>query len=328
MAALPCVVALLVAGPVVAAQSVDRYEFSEPHMGTAFRIVLYAADRCTAEHAAASAYSVVERLDSTFSDYHADSEVSRLSSTEAGQVRSISPELARLLTTASLWSKRTHGAFDVTVGPLTRLWRWSSRRGELPDEARLAEAKARVGYESLEVDGAAHTIVFERAGMALDLGGIAKGYAADAALAELRRLGFERAFVDAGGDLALGVAPPGRKGWRVDVPGHTVLWLAETAVATSGDRHRYVEIDGVRYSHILDPRTGHGMTTASTVTVVAPDATTADVLATALGLMDAEAGATLVRSLDGASAAVTGETVWSLGDVPLSKAESLRGVNR
>ncbi len=104
MAAVPCVVGLLVAGPVAAAQSVDRYEFSEPHMGTAFRIVLYAADRRTAEHAAASAYSVVERLDSTFSDYHADSEVSRLSSTEAGQVRSISPELARLLTTASLWA--------------------------------------------------------------------------------------------------------------------------------------------------------------------------------------------------------------------------------
>ena len=312
----------------LSAQSVERHEFSEAHMGTTFRIVVHASDRLTAERAVAGAFRVVGRLDSLFSDYRADSEISRLSTDAVQEPRSVSPELWRVLSIATRWSARTDGAFDVTVGPLSRLWRWSSRRGVLPDPDRLADALRRVGFELLTLDARERTILLERPGMALDLGGIAKGFAADAALAELVRLGLPSALVDAGGDLALGAAPPGRDGWRVVTPQNVVLRLADVAVATSGAQHRYIEVAGVRYSHLVDPRTGLGVPDAPTVTVVAPDATTADVLASALSVMDEAAGAALLRSLDGVSASATGATEWSSEDFPRPEPGTPRGENR
>jgi thiamine biosynthesis lipoprotein len=133
--------------------------------------------------------------------------------------------------------------------------------------------------------------------MSLDLGGIAKGFAAAVALDTLRGRGVDAALVDAGGDLALGRAPPGSEGWRVEFSGGEVHALSDVAVATSGDRYRFMEVDGVRYSHIVDPRTGLGMRDAPTVAVVAPGAVTADVLASALSLLSPEAGRALVDRL-------------------------------
>ncbi len=287
-----------------------RFEFAERHMGTTFRIVMFAPDSATAADAAAGAFAMIAALDRLFSDYDPSSEVSRLGEVagrEGG--REVSRELHDILSIARTWSERTGGAFDVTVGPLTRLWRWSARRGELPDSARLAAARAAVGWRYLELDGPARAVRLTRPGMAIDLGGIAKGYAADAALAELARRGLRSALVDAGGDIATGEAPPGEAGWRVavdadgaaDGPARTVV-LASAGVATSGDHFRYFEADGVRYSHVLDPRTGLGVTRPMAVTVIAPDATTADVLASTLSVMDEAAGRALVASVPGARA--------------------------
>jgi len=160
--------------------------------------------------------------------------------------------------------------------------------------------------------------------MGLDLGGIAKGYAADAALAELRARGLHRALVDGGGDLALGAPPPGSDGWRIALPQGERLVLADAGVATSGDRHRYLEVDGVRYAHVVDPRSGVGVRQAPTVTVIAPDGTTADVLASALTVMDAAAGKALLASVPGASARVQGSEPWISRNFPPAAAPAPR----
>lgn len=314
-----------------------RFEFAEPHMGTAFRVVLFADDSAEAAAAAEAAFAVIADLDARLSDWDPDSELSRLSEVAGtAEGREVSPELWGALSLARAWAERSDGAFDPTVGPLSRLWRWSARRGELPDSARLARARAAVGWRHLRLEGggddravrpaaparpeheqdasearaasARRVVYLDRPGMALDLGGIAKGIAADAALSELTRRGFPGSLVDAGGDLALGDPPPGAEGWRVavgsvEVEGEAAagtVVLANVGVASSGDRYRYLEVDGVRYSHILDPRTGLGVRGPRTVTVIAPDAATADVLASALSVMEAEAGRALVASVPGA----------------------------
>jgi thiamine biosynthesis lipoprotein len=147
--------------------------------------------------------------------------------------------------------------------------------------------------------------------MRLDLGGIAKGYAVDKALAVLRRRGITRALVDAGGDIGLGDPPPGKPGWGIGVaplepggPPGGFLWLSRRAIATSGDTQQYVVIDGVRYSHLVDPRTGLGLTDHSSVTVIAPDGITADGLASAVSVLGPRQGLRLVEETPGAAALV------------------------
>lgn len=303
----PSVLAVLAATLIGGMQADDpgRFEFAEPHMGTTFRVVLFAPDSATAADGAAAAFAMIAGLDRRLSDYDPSSELSRLGDVAgADEGTEVSPALLDILSRAREWSERTDGAFDVTVGPLTRLWRWSARRGELPDPERLARARAAVGWRHLRLDERAGTVRLTRPGMALDLGGIAKGYAADAALAELARRGLRSALVDAGGDMAVGEAPPGEAGWRVAVePGGEAdaaagtLVVAGIGIATSGDRFRYFEVDGVRYSHVVDPRTGLGVTRPVAVTVIARDAATADVLASALSVLDEAAGRALVASV-------------------------------
>ncbi|MEX0893519.1 MAG: FAD:protein FMN transferase, partial [Gemmatimonadota bacterium] len=294
-----------------------------------------------------AAFGVVAGLDRRLSDWDPASELSRLGQIAGtGTGRAVSSELGQVLALARAWAERTDGAFDPTVGPLTRLWRWSARRQALPDSARLAAARAAVGWRFLRIEngggapGGGPVVHLERPGMALDLGGIAKGVAADAALAELARRGIHSALVDAGGDLALGAAPPGLRGGggardgtaasrdgarqpvardgpavsgdptgqpvaldgpraSGDAAGH-VLILQRTGVATSGARYRSFEVDGVRYGHIVDPRTGLGVTERRAVTVIARDAATADVLASALSVLDEPAGRALLRAVPGA----------------------------
>ena len=157
--------------------------------------------------------------------------------------------------------------------------------------------------------------------MSLDLGGIAKGYAADAAVRVLSEHGIEAVLVDAGGDVAVGAPPPDETGWLVDLPNGESIRLAHAAVATSGDAYRFVTVDGVRYSHIVDPRTGLGVVGQPTVTVVAPNATTADALASAVSVMDRTAAEELVRSIEGAWTRVVGDRSWTSGHEPYTDSE-------
>ena len=284
-----------------------RFEFAQPHMGTLFRIVLYAPDEATARTASTAAFDRIAKLDDSMSDYRAESELMALCRQAGGPPLRVSEDLFRVLARAQEFVRLSNGAFDATIGPLSWLWRRARRRHEVPDAESIAHARGLVDYRELVLDSKARTAQLRKRGMLLDLGGIAKGYAADAALAILKEQGIERALIAAGGDIAAGRPPPEKPGWRVaiapldspgDFPGRTI-WLSDAAVSTSGDAEQHLEIGGVRYSHIIDPKTGLALQGRSSVTVMAPDATASDALATAVSVLGPERGLELINSLPG-----------------------------
>ena len=287
-----------------------RFEFIESHMGTRFRIVVYATTAQAAKLASSAAFERISRLDAIMSDYLETSELMLLCKQEAGKKVQVSQDLFRVLVKSQELAERSNGAFDVTVGPLVRLWRRARRTGELPDKQKLAEALESTGYTRLHLDQKDHSVRLEMSGMFLYLGGIAKGYAADEAMAVLNEHGLTRAMVAAGGDIAVGEPPPGKDGWiiaiaqleSVNAPPSRWLVLHDSAVSTSGDANQNVEIGGVRYSHIVDPRTGRALMGRSSVTVVAPDCATSDALATAASVLGQREGLTLIDSTNGAAA--------------------------
>ena len=285
-----------------------KFQQAQVHMGVEFEIVLYAQDEPQANEVFTRAFARVAALDKAMSDYDPASELSRLSETSAAGAPTepikISDDLMRVLSFAQDVSRQTGGAFDVTVGPLTKLWRRARRQKELPSAEQLAEGRASVGYQFLKLDAEAQTAQLLKPRMRLDLGGIAKGLAADEALAEIRKAGLRRALVRASGDIAAGDSPPGEGGWRIglaplnpdDPPTHFVR-LANRAISTSGDARQHLIVDGRRYSHIIDPRTGLGISGRSSVTVIAPRGMQADSLASAISILGPEEGVKLINGL-------------------------------
>lgn len=310
---------LVLALPAACAASgeLQRFEFARPAMGTRFRIVLYAGDARRAEAAAAAAFARIDELEARLSDWREESELSRLSrrsdeAAPAGPIE-VSADLARVLAAAQRLARATGGAFDPTVGPMVALWRRARRQGELPDDAALARARAAVGHEKLRVDEARREVVLGARGMRLDLGGIAKGDALDQALAVVRSHGLERALLVGGGDVRAGAPPPGRSGWTVALaepdgsePLHSVE-LAHAALSTSGDHYQFVEIGGKRWSHVLDPRTGLGVTSRALASVLAPEGATADALATAACVLAADDALARIAGIEGAAARIVVE---------------------
>ena len=279
-------------------------------MGVPWTITLHARDPAVGREALAAAFAEVARLEGILSDYEPKSELSALSAA-APTTRPVpvGPELWEVLSLAAAFRDSSAGAFDPTVGPLTTLWRQSRRSGRLPQDEKLAAARAAVGPGALRLVAEERAVSLPRPGTRLDLGGIGMGYAADRVLALLHARGVDAALVDASGDVAASGPPPGSPGWRVRVRGAAdgvgtspTLLLANAAVTTSGDAFQAVEIDGVRYSHIVDPRTGLGVTGRAAVTVVAPDCTTADALATAASVLGVRDGSALVARFPGCAA--------------------------
>lgn len=301
---LSCLVAGLAAG-APEADSLERYQATQVHMGVPFTIVLYAPNEPAANRAFQAAFDRIEELDGILSDFDPESELSRLSraSPTPDPVR-ISDDLSNVLLTSLRCSERTDGAFDVTVGPLTQLWRRARRRQELPSQARLDQALSATGFDLLQLDPTDNTAMLTRPNMRLDLGGIAKGYAIDEALDQLAELGISRALVNGGGDIGASDPPPDETGWLVGLASlepegepTAFVRLAHQAVATSGDAFQFVEIDGLRYSHIVDPRTGKGLTERSSVSVLTTRCTIADCLASAVSVMGPEAGRELIEEM-------------------------------
>jgi thiamine biosynthesis lipoprotein len=288
----------LVAGCILPQEpSLTRFEFEESHMGTPVRVKFYAPDAGMADRARRAAFSEVAAVDAAMSDWKADSELSRLNAAAGKGPVPVSPALHEVLNAAGKYALQTDGAFDVTVGPLVLLWRKSRKEGRLPSPDDLKSALLLVGHPMLVLR--AGTAELKRPGMRLDLGGIAKGYACDTALAALRRLGIARAMVDAGGGMALGDPPPGQKGWRIALADTSrVLLLKNCGVATSGDWERFVEIGGVRYSHIVDPKTGLGLTNRALVTVVARNGMSADACSTAVSVLGERKGIRFAEGID------------------------------
>jgi len=256
-------------------------------MGTVVRITLYANSAGQAQRAFLAAFARIAGIDERLSDYKPSSELNSL----GAAWRPVSHDLARVLRFSQELARRSNGAFDITAGPYVRLWRAARRNGRPPGEADIEAARPAVGSMGIEWRGAQARLT--RPGMQLDLGGVAKGYAADEALAALRRHGIRRALVAVSGDIAAGDAPPDRTAWRVEAGGR-VHQLRYGAISTSGSREQFLDFNGTRYSHIVDPRTGRAVTGTDEVTVLARDGMTADALATALSV-DASLGAVLIR---------------------------------
>jgi thiamine biosynthesis lipoprotein len=251
-------------------------------------------------------------LDRILSDYIPDSELNQLSRTAGtGRWVALSPDLWFLLRRSAAVSRHTRGAFDVTVGPYVQLWRRTRRQGQLPGAEALEQARKAVGYQYISFDKKTKAVRLAVPGMQLDMGAIGKGYAVDEALKVITRAGIKAALVDGGGNIVVSQAPPGTRGWQVSLsvpaPSDTArvirLHLRRQAVATSGDLYQYVQLDGVRYSHILNPFTGLGLTDQSLVTILARTGLEADWLSTSVSVLGPEKGLALADRTRGAAAA-------------------------
>lgn len=289
-------------------------EFEFPLMGTRYAI----RGEGLTEEVLEKVKKLGAEVNSACSDYDQTSELMNLNHWPAGKVFELSPILFDVLREALAISKFTDGAYDPTVGWHTWNWRKSRRDGELPNVTAIAKAKAATGWRSLVLDLEKRTVVKRVEGMRIDLGGIAKGYAADRMLGLLKERGFERVSVVAGGDLRLGVASVGAKGWVVELKtldGEKKLvprkvLLEGCGVSTSGDLHQWIEIGGKRFSHIVDAGTGLGLERRVSATVVARSATWSDALATALCVRPGLLGE--LGKLDGVEGLVVLEEVGEL----------------
>ncbi len=274
------------------------YEFNEPEMGVNFVIKLYSPDEVTAQNAARAVYDRIEVLNSIFSNYDPVSELNHLTRNTVGKPVNVSSELFTVLHRAQILSSKTDGAFDVTMGPYIELWRKARRQNRLSDPELLRKIAESVGYQNLKLNSHKQSVACLARGMHLNLGGIAKGWAVDEALEILRAHGIRRALCAASGDIAISDAPPNKIGWLVGVRSvgrqgsfyDQMLNLKNCAVSTSGDTFQFVEINGKRYSHIIDPRTGYGLTNRIMVTVIASSAVESDSEATAISVLGLKAG--------------------------------------
>jgi FAD:protein FMN transferase len=287
-----------------------RFEFEETHMASPFHLVLYSTDAAAARRASRAAFDRIEALNKVLSDYDPESELSRLSLSAGQGPVHVSNDLFIVLTRSKRIYDKSGGMFDVTIAPVGRLWRRARRDHKLPDPRLIAEARQLVGSDKMVLDPAARTVNLLMPGMKLDVGGIAKGYAAQAALDVLNSMGIRRALVGGAGDIVVGDPPPDADGWKVAIapvdPKQAyrppTLLLKNAAVSTAGDAERFVVIDGHRYSHIVNPKTGMGHEDRAAVTVVAPDGATADALETTAYLLGPERGLKLVDETLGAAA--------------------------
>jgi len=285
-------------------------------MGTRFKIIVYAHDESVAKSAVKAAFQRIADLDDIMSDYRSTSELMRLCQKAGGEPVRVSEDLFRVLERSQEVAKISDGAFDVTVGPIIRLWRKARRTHDLPDQRQLAQARELVGYDKIRLDPKNRTVQLLKPDMRLDLGGIGKGYAADAALAMLKEHGINQALVAASGDIAVSGPPPGTDGWTIgiaplldpDAKPKRYLLLHDAAVSTSGDSEQYVEINGQRYSHIVDPRTGIGLVGRMSVTVVALHGLIADPMTKVVNVLGPERGLPIIDATEGAAALIVRKT--------------------
>lgn len=309
-----------------------RFSFTSVHMGTEWRIVLFAPDKASAEKAKTAAFDRVAALDKTMTDYDPNSELMRLCATSdvaPGKPVPVSDDLFRVLAHAQEVSAECDGAFDVTVGPLVKLWRAARKSKQLPDAKELAAAKELVGFKLMTLDAKAKTVTLRKAGMRLDLGGIGKGFAADEAMAVLKKLGVTSALIAASGDITVSDAPPDSdaKAWVVEIApigkGEPARYLKLTnaSVSTSGDLFQFVEIANVRYSHVLDPKTGLGLTGRRSATVIAGSGWRADAMTKAASVLPPEKA---VKWIEGQKDAATYIVVKETDAAKPAKSESSR----
>ncbi len=294
---------ILLSNAVQAQQS--RYNFNQPKMGSPFKIIAFGEDPKAVAAAVDKAYKRVDTLNAIFSDYAETSEISVLTKNyKKGEWLNVSPELLKILKISRKAAQESDGAYDITVGNIVKQWRRVRKEKRLPHADSLKTALAKTGFQYLEIHEKEPKIRFHTEGVLLDFGGIIKGYAAQEVVRILTETGFPSCLADAGGDIAFGNHPPNGERWSIGVSMpyaenqlYDRLFSFENhAVATSGDMYNFVEIDSLRYSHIVNPKTGMGVTHQRNVTVFAQDGATADWLATACSVLTPDEALKLIKN--------------------------------
>jgi thiamine biosynthesis lipoprotein len=300
----------LLALPFTLSAQLKRFRFTENKMGSPFTIIFYHADSIEATEFAKECYLLIDSLNNIYSDYSATSEVGMLASKKTIKDQKVSDELFAMIQLSKQAWIESGKTFDITIGALSQLWRNAKKvtKGSLgenrfPTAAEIKKAKQATGFNDLVINNADKTISFKKPGMRFDFGGIVKGYAAQKVIDHLKSKNITHALADAGGDIVMSDSPPEKNGWSVGInlpEQENELWdkkleLKNCAVATSGDVYRFTLHNGKKYSHIIDPRTGYGVTTQRNVTVIAIDGATADWLATACSILPVNKALKLAR---------------------------------
>jgi FAD:protein FMN transferase len=272
-------------------------------MGSPLNITLYADDSIKAHKIATEAYKIADSLNLIYSDYLENSELNLLSKNSGtNEFIKVSPAFWDILKLSIKASQKSKGAFDITVGSIVKLWRKARKEKILSEKNILDNALQSVGYQYIIIDSITHSVKLLQPNTQLDLGGIAKGSVAQVIVDFCKKEGIQKVLVDAGGDLAM--ASQEDKPWKIGItiPNSEelipqYLILQNQAVATSGNMYQFVEINGKRYSHIVNPHTGLGITHQRNVTVIAPDGATADWLATACSVLSVKKALRLIKSM-------------------------------
>lgn len=277
-----------------------RIEMQRPLMGTLFRVTTYAVDEEAGRKAMDEAFEIAADFASAATDYEPDSELNLFCRSAAGEPVKLSEHLFGVLSLAHRLAVDTEGVYDPTLGSFTHLWRESRKTGVLPAQGMINSAKSVSGYQNLTLNPDDQTATLALNGMQLDLGGIAKGYAADLIFEHLENAGYPQTLVAAGGDLRFGDAPPDKEGWGVALRTFNLtpsepMFLKNCAISTSGDLYQNVQIGEEKYSHLIDPKTGLGLTSRRAASVIAPFAQLTDPLATAACLSDNPAELAKIR---------------------------------
>jgi thiamine biosynthesis lipoprotein len=292
----------------VPASHADWYKEERAIMGTAILAEVWSSDADRAQTGIAAVMQEMHRIDELMSPYKQDSELSLVNREAADHPVKISRELFNLIERSLYFSRISHGAFDITFSSVGYMYDY--REGIAPTDAEIKQALPGINYRHLILDRNASTIRFARKGMRIDLGGIAKGFAVDNSIAILSKMGFHQALVTAGGDSRIlgdkngkpwmtGIRDPRKKGESV-----VVIPLSDAAISTSGDYERYFMRNGVRYHHILNPKTGKSVHDTRSATVIGPDATTTDALSTTLFVLGWEKAMQLLKTLPGIDAVI------------------------
>ncbi len=262
-------------------------------MGSPLNIVFVARDSVEARILSEKCFALVDSFNLIYSDYDPNSELSRLNALSGKGKQYVSPAMLDILLASQKAYQQSNGAYDISIGPLSMVWRKARKTKLFPDSSSVIKARHLIGLSRIRIDSPHHSILMPVEGMRLDLGGIAKGYVAQKIVDFLKEQGIKQSLVDAGGDMAMGDPPNTSQGWivGVNVPETTdellsgYLILHNMAVATSGDAYQYIAHNGKKYSHIIDPRTGYGIQSQRNVTVIAKNGTDADWLATACSIL-------------------------------------------
>ena len=286
-------IALLVfSTPLLQAQT-RKFSYSEMKMGSAFNLIIVSTDSNKANHLARKSYELVDSLNHIFSNYDSSSELSKINASAGLLPYKMSPAMLDLVQKSQYAYIQSKGAYDISIGPLSSLWRNARKAKLFPEASTVLATKKLVGLNQVKINKRLGTIFLPNANMQLDFGGIAKGYIAQWVINFLKANGIQQALVDAGGDIVMSGPPLNQQGWLIGVnlPETTdqllnkKLQLSNCSVATSGDVFQFIEYKGVKYSHIINPLTGYGVTNLRNVTIIAKTGATADWLATACSIL-------------------------------------------